>query len=100
MKCLYQVRTVSDYGGIIVSSYGGTPRGFNLTSVSTIISLDFGNAPTCGIFVVHFIINIRLFKMIITENLTVREKIDIPKKSYRDWIRQRFCIVTAGTFEP
>jgi hypothetical protein len=53
-----------------VSSYGGTPRGFNLASVSTIISLDFGNAPTCGIFVVHFIINIRLVKMIITENLT------------------------------
>ena len=41
MKYLYQVNTVSSYGGITVSGYGGTSRGFNLASVSTIISLDF-----------------------------------------------------------
>ena len=29
--------------------------------------------------------------MIITEHFTVREKTDIPKNSYRDWIRRRFC---------
>jgi hypothetical protein len=64
--------------------------------VVTEVYQGFGNTPTCGIFVVHFIINIRLFKMIITENLTVREKIDIPKKSYRDWIRQRCNIVRSS----